>query len=118
MKVPVIGPPPRWAWFPQAPQWKRYTPARGLTRLAHDLWARHFDGGSSPPVYLSPRLGARSDVEARTYHWGIVVSERWWRHERRCQHWARGVLLHELLHWAGWKHGWRFRSAAKKLGTR
>lgn len=54
-------------------------------------------------------------ADARCYHWGVVLSKA--RCRGKGDRWVRQLLLHELLHWAGYGHDVRFRRAAKVLGT-
>jgi hypothetical protein len=58
-------------------------------------------------------------VHARTYPWGIVLSNAAYRKVPRWRRykWLRGLLLHELLHWAGYSHRPPFPALARLLGT-
>jgi hypothetical protein len=121
--IPVLGPPPHWKWFPRK---RRRFYTQDPSVYACDLWKRYFErvpGRShGPSFYWSTRMGRRrgSDgcyVEARCYHWGIVVSRARYIANGRKRRWLTEVLKHELLHWAGYSHDRRFRAAAKRLGT-
>lgn len=86
---------------------------------ADQLWDAHFDHGSrvAPYVYFSRRMARH--IDGRTYPWGIVMSNRAFASIRRSRRvrWAEGLLLHELLHWAGYPHNAAFYRYAKALGT-
>jgi hypothetical protein len=122
VRVPVIGGPPKWKWFPKPRQ--SHGLRRGSTlawmtqRKAVLLWSRHFihEGRAAPSVSWSFRMKV---ADARCYHWGIVIS--WYRYVKvrrsRREAWIHKLLLHELLHHAGYGHDQRFRAAAKRLGT-
>lgn len=118
-KVPVIGKPSRWAWFPSAPLHHLGPMDKTATILGTQLWRRHFATTRQAPVVRWSRHMGKTGIQARTYHWGIVLSSRQYLRVRTGQ---RGpylvkLLLHELLHWAGYGHDRRFREAAKRLGT-
>ncbi len=118
VRVPVIGGPPYWKWFPP-------TPSRGSwfvgSEEARRLWRDHFyvergEKPQAPRVYVSQKMKI---ADARCYHWGIVISDHRYRKVRVRDRgpWLRRLLLHELLHWSGYGHDRRFREAAKWLGT-
>jgi len=114
----VVGYPPHWQWFPERPRARYYRRQARWTLWAEDAWARYFSQRThpAPTVYLSAQMPI---ADGRTYHWGIVVSRARWRRRPRAERgrWLRGLLLHELLHWAGYSHNAAFRRAAQALGT-
>jgi hypothetical protein len=86
---------------------------------AEELWDQHFDHGPRPApfVYFSRRMARH--IDGRCYPWGIVMSQQAFaavRRKRRVK-WAEGLLLHELLHWAGYSHRPPFPALARLLGT-
>jgi len=132
--IPIRGAPPAWAWFPRQPSPRAHRLDAALSARAAALWTQYFvyptiagapgrpvPAGrmDAPPVYWSSRLGVRAPVHARTYSWGIVLSRRAVGRVRRAHRplWLRQLLLHELLHWAGYAHDAAFRAAARRLGT-
>lgn len=117
-KVPVIGPPPHWKWFPDGP-WRSSAVERGVTKLADALWRQHFEtrGKPGPVVIWSTRMG-RTGVQARTYHWGIVLSQREYNRVAKPHRriWLKKLLLHELLHWSGRNHRGDFYGRLRQVG--
>lgn len=90
------------------------------TERAAALWVGHFDSTHAhypPSVYWSWRMSPQ--VHARTYPWGIVLSAHAYGRvgKARRYKWLRGLLLHELLHWAGYSHRPPFARYARQLGT-